>query len=78
MNRICARVINKADIPTLIFYIIETLYYLELYFSLSIFDIIEHSLIHLVDDLEMCSPVGGGLFILKLHPNFFFLLMKKN
>ena len=59
MNCIYARVIDKADIPTLRLYIIETLYYLELYFSLSFFDIIEHSLIHLVDDLQICGPVGG-------------------
>ena len=59
LNRICAWVIDRANIPALRLYVIETLCYLELCFPPLFFDIMEHSLIHLVDDLEMCGPVGG-------------------
>ena len=59
LNRLCARVIDKADIPALRLYVIETLCYLELCFPPSFFDIMEHNLVHLVDDLEICGPVGG-------------------
>ena len=59
LNRICARVVERADIPALRLYVTETLCYLELCFPPSFFDIMEHSLVHLVDDLDMCGPVGG-------------------
>ena len=58
-NRICARVVDKADMAALRLYVAETLCFLEVCFPPSFFDIMEHTLIHLVDELEMCGPVGG-------------------
>lgn len=58
-NRICARVVDKSDLPALRLYVIETMCYLEVYFPPSFFDIMQHNLIHLVDEMEMCGPVGG-------------------
>ena len=43
LNRICARVIDRAEILALRFYVIETLCYLELCFPPSFFDTMEHN-----------------------------------
>ena len=59
LNRICARVVEKSEIPALRVYVAETLCFLEVCFPPSFFDIMEHSLVHLVDELEICGPVGG-------------------
>lgn len=59
LNRICARVVDKNDLAALRVYVAETLCYLELCFPPSFFDIMEHALIHLVDELQLCGPVGG-------------------
>ena len=59
LNRICARVVDKSDIGGLRLYVVETLCLLEICFPPSFFDIMEHLLIHLVDELELCGPVGG-------------------
>lgn len=58
-NRICARVIEKADIAPLRLYVVETMCYLEVCFPPAFFDIMEHTLVHLVDEVELCGPVGG-------------------
>ena len=59
LSRICARVVDKAELPALRVYVAETLCFLEVCFPPSFFDIMEHTLIHLVDELETCGPVGG-------------------
>ena len=59
LNRICARVVDKSDIPALRLYVTETLCLLEVCFPPAFFDIMEHTLVHLVDELELCGPVGG-------------------
>lgn len=59
LSRICARVVDKAELPALRVYVAETLCFLEVCFPPSFFDVMEHTLIHLVDELEICGPVGG-------------------
>lgn len=59
LNRICARVVDKTDIPALRVYVAETLCFLELCFPPAFFDVMEHTMVHLVDELELCGPVGG-------------------
>jgi hypothetical protein len=59
LSRICARVVDKAELPALRVYVAETLCFLEVCFPPSFFDVMEHTLIHLVDELETCGPVGG-------------------
>ena len=58
-NRICARVVDKSTIAALRLYVAETLCLLEVCFPPSFFDVMEHTLIHLVDEVELCGPVGG-------------------
>jgi hypothetical protein len=58
-TRICARVVEKTEIDALRVYVAETLCLLELCFPPSLFDAMEHTLVHLVDELEICGPVGG-------------------
>lgn len=58
-NRICARVVDKRELPALKLYVAETMCYMEVCFPPSFFDIMQHSLIHLVDEIELCGPVGG-------------------
>jgi len=52
------KVVDPHDIPSLKVYVAKTLFMLEIYFLLGFFDISTHLLIHLVDDLEICGPVG--------------------
>ena len=59
LNRICARVVDKTEIAALRVYVAETLCFLEVCFPPSFFDVMEHTLVHLVDELEICGPVGG-------------------
>ena len=58
-NRICARVIDKAEVAALRLYVVETMCYLEVCFPPAFFDIMEHTLVHLVNEVETCGPVGG-------------------
>jgi hypothetical protein len=39
--------------------VVETICILELCFPPAFFDVMQHCLIHLVDELEICGPVGG-------------------
>ena len=59
LSRICARVVDKSELAALRLYVAETVCYLEICFPPSFFDVMEHTLIHLVDELELCGPVGG-------------------
>lgn len=59
LNRICARVVDKTELAALRVYVAETLCFLEVCFPPAFFDVMEHTLIHLVDELEICGPVGG-------------------
>ena len=58
-NRICARVVAKSDLKALRLYVAETICILEVCFPPAFFDVMQHSLIHLVDEVEACGPVGG-------------------
>lgn len=59
LNKICARVVDKAALASLRVYVVETICILEVCFPPAFFDIMQHTLVHLVDELEMCGPVGG-------------------
>ena len=59
LKRICARVVDIAELDKLRLYIVETICMLEVCIPPSFFDIMEHLLIHLVDELEVCGRVGG-------------------
>ena len=59
MTRICAKVVVTSELPALRLYVIETLCFLEVCFPPGFFDIMEHLLVHLVDELAMCGPIGG-------------------
>ena len=59
LNRICARVVEKAELAALKIYVAETICFLEVSFPPAFFDVMEHTLVHLVDELEICGPVGG-------------------
>lgn len=58
-NRICARVVVKSELAALRLYVVETLCVLEVCFPPAFFDVMQHTLVHLVDELEVCGPVGG-------------------
>ena len=58
-NRICARVVDRAEIEALRLYVVETVCILEVCFPPAFFDVMTHTLIHLVDEVEVCGPVGG-------------------
>lgn len=59
LNRIYSRVVEKTEIAALRVYVAETLCFLEVSFLPSFFDVMEHTLVQLVDELEICGPVGG-------------------
>ena len=59
LNKICARVVDIAEFVKLHLYVVETVCVLEVCFPPAFFDIMEHLLIYLADELEVCSPVGG-------------------
>lgn len=40
-------------------FVVETVCVLEICMPPSFFDLMEHMLIHLVDDVENCGPMGG-------------------
>lgn len=56
-ERICARVVELDEIPDLLTYAAETLCMLEVWFPPSVFDIMTHLPIHLVQELAMLGPV---------------------
>lgn len=59
LSRICARIVDKAELEALRLYVVETMCVLEVCFPPAFFDIMQHTLVHLVDELEVCGPVGG-------------------
>lgn len=58
-SRICAKVVDPHDLPGLKLFVTETVCLLEICMPPAFFDLMEHVLIHLVDELAMCGPVGG-------------------
>lgn len=56
-QRICARVVDLDEIPSLLTYAAKTLSMLEVWFPPSFFDIMSHLPIHLVEELAMLGPV---------------------
>jgi hypothetical protein len=59
LNRICSRIVDKAEVDSLRLYVAETICVLEVCFPPAFFDVMQHTLIHLVDEMMMCGPVGG-------------------
>ena len=59
LSRICAKVVDKSEIDALRLYVVETICVLEVCFPPAFFDVMQHLLVHLVDELEVCGPVGG-------------------
>jgi hypothetical protein len=53
------KVVNPNDIPSFKMYVAETLPMLEMWFPLGFFDIMSHLLIHLVENLDVCGPIGA-------------------
>jgi hypothetical protein len=58
-QKICMKVVNPDDIPSLKVYVAETLSMLEMWFPPGFFDIMTRLLINLVEDLDVCGPVGA-------------------
>jgi hypothetical protein len=57
-QKICMKVVNPNGIPSSKVYVVETLSMFEMWFSPGFFDIMTHSFIHLVQDLDVCGLVG--------------------
>jgi hypothetical protein len=51
--------VNPNEILSLKVYVAKTLSMLEIWFLLGFFDIMTHLLIHLVEELDVCGPVGA-------------------
>jgi hypothetical protein len=60
-QKICMKVVNPDDIPSLKVYVAETLSMLEMWFPLGFLNIMIHLLIRLVEDLDVCGSVGARL-----------------
>lgn len=58
-TQICVRVIHPLDLPTLILYFSDKICLSKVYFPPANFGVMEHVLIHLINNLELCGPVGG-------------------
>jgi hypothetical protein len=58
-QKICMKVVNLDDIPSLKVYVAETLSMLKMWFPPGFSDIMIHLLIHLMEDLDVCGPVGA-------------------
>lgn len=56
-NAICRKVIDPLMLDTLQNDIIVTLCEFEMYFTVALFDIMVHLVIHLVRDIKLCSPL---------------------
>ena len=59
LNRICARIVDEVEIDALRLYVVETICVLEVSFPPAFFGIMQHTLVHLVDQMAVCGPVGG-------------------
>lgn len=56
---ICAKVVEKAKLEALRLYVVETICILEVCFPPAFFDIMQHILVHLVDEMVLGGPVEG-------------------
>lgn len=59
LNIICAWIVDEVERDALRLYIVETICVLEVSFPPAFFDIMQHTLVHLVDEMAVCGPVGG-------------------
>jgi hypothetical protein len=57
-QRICVKVLNLEDLVPLQTYVVEIIYLFEIWFPLGFFDMMTHLIMHLVDELEICGPIG--------------------
>lgn len=58
-RRICTKVYNPADFPSLQADVAESMALLEMEFPPSFFDIMTHHPYHLVQELDLCGPVSA-------------------
>jgi hypothetical protein len=58
-QKICMKFVNPYDIPSLKGYVAKTLSMFEMWFPPGFFNIMIHLLIHLVEDLAICGPIGA-------------------
>jgi hypothetical protein len=56
-NHITQKVIDKAELPALKEFIVETLCQMEMCFPLAYFDMMPHLMVHMVDQIEQLGPV---------------------
>lgn len=57
-SKICARVVDKAKLEALGLCIVETILVYDVCFSSAFFGIMQHTLVHLVNEMAVCGPVG--------------------
>jgi hypothetical protein len=56
-QRLCAKTVDRRELPRLKTYATETLCIIRRCFPPSFFDITTHLVVHLVDELDLCGPV---------------------
>lgn len=56
-RRICAKVVDPNDMPSLKEDVAVTMSMLEMHMPPSFFDVMSHLVLHLVEELELCGPV---------------------
>lgn len=59
MNKTCTKVVDKAKSYAMQLYVVETICILEVCFPPAFFDIMQHNLIQLVSEMEVCGPMGA-------------------
>jgi hypothetical protein len=59
LKKLCTKVFNPIDIQNLRTYVVETLCMLEIWWPLGSFDLQNHLIIHLVDELNICGLMGS-------------------
>jgi hypothetical protein len=58
-QKLCTKVLNPSDIPNLKTYLVETLCMFEIWWPPTIFDLQTQLIIHLINELKMCGPMGS-------------------
>lgn len=66
-QRFCTKVLNLVNIQNLRTYMIETLHILEIWWPPVLFDLQTHLIMHLVDGLKICGPMGSRWCYLLKH-----------
>lgn len=58
-QKLCTKVLNPSDICNSRSYVTNTLCMLEIWWPSMFFDLQTHLIMHLIDELEMCGPMGS-------------------